>query len=52
MKKIQDIINRLWNVRGQMEVGALLTCRSGIKKIKLEHDISILNPSPSDLSAR
>ena len=31
MKKIQDIINRLWNVCGQMEVGALLTCRSGIK---------------------
>ena len=30
MKKIQDIINRLLNVCGQMEVGALLTCRSGI----------------------
>ena len=30
MKKILDIINRLWNVCGQMEVGALLTCRSGI----------------------
>ena len=30
MKKIPDIINRLWNVCGQMEVGALLTCRSGI----------------------
>ena len=24
MKKISDIINRLWNVCGQMEVGALL----------------------------
>ena len=31
MKKIPDIINRLWNVCGQMEVGALLTCGSGIK---------------------
>ena len=31
MKKIPDIINRLLNVCGQMEVGALLTCRSGIK---------------------
>ena len=30
MKKIPDIINRLWNVCGQMEVGALLTCESGI----------------------
>ena len=30
MKKIQDIINRLRNVYGQMEVGALLTCGSGI----------------------
>ena len=30
MKKIPDIINRLWNVCGQMEVGALLTCVSGI----------------------
>ena len=30
MKKIPDIINRLWNVCGQMEVGALLTCGSGI----------------------
>ena len=29
MKKIPDI-NRLWNVCGQMEVGALLTCGSGI----------------------
>ena len=36
MKKIQDIINRLWNVCGQMEVGALLTCGSGIKPIKGE----------------
>ena len=34
MKKIPDIINRLWNVCGQMEVGALLTCGSGIKKNK------------------
>ena len=34
MKKIPDIINRLWNVRGQMEVGALLTCGSGIIVIK------------------
>ena len=34
MTKIQDIINRLWNVCGQMEVGALLTCGSGIKKNK------------------
>ena len=36
MKKIQDIINRLWNVCGRTEVGALLTCGSGtiyIKKI-------------------
>ena len=33
MKKIQDIINRLWNVCGQMEVGALLTCGSGIREI-------------------
>ena len=31
MKKIPDIINRLWNVCGQMEVGALLTWGSGIK---------------------
>ena len=30
MKKIPDIINRLLNVCGQMEVGALLTCGSGI----------------------
>ena len=30
MKKIPDIINRLWNVCGQMEVGALLTWGSGI----------------------
>ena len=30
MKKILDIINRLWNVCGQMEVGALLTWGSGI----------------------
>ena len=34
MKKIPDIINRLWNVCGQMEVGALLTCGSGIKFFK------------------
>ena len=32
MKKIPDIINRLWNVCSQMEVGALLTCGSGIKE--------------------
>ena len=31
MKKIPDIINRLWNVCGQMEVGALLTWGSGIR---------------------
>ena len=31
MKKIPDIINRLWNVCGQMEVGVLLTWGSGIK---------------------
>ena len=31
MKKIPDIINSLWNVCGQMEVGALSTCGSGIK---------------------
>ena len=30
MKKIPDFINRLWNVCGQMEVRALLTCGSGI----------------------
>ena len=30
MKKIPDIFNRLWNVCGQIEVGALLTCGSGI----------------------
>ena len=35
MKKIKDIINRLWNVCGQMEVGALLTCGSGIKSNKI-----------------
>ena len=35
MKKIPDIINRLWNVCGQMEVGALLTCGSGIKSGKI-----------------
>ena len=34
MKKIPDIINRLWNVCGQMEVGTLLTCGSGIIAIK------------------
>ena len=32
MKKIPDIINRLWNVCGQMDVGALLTGGSGIKE--------------------
>ena len=32
MKKIPDIINRLWNICGQMEVGTLLTCGSGIKQ--------------------
>ena len=35
MKKIPDIINRLWNVCGQMEVGALLTCGSGINENKM-----------------
>ena len=34
MKKIPDIINRLWNVCGQMEVGTLLTCGSGIIVLK------------------
>ena len=33
MKKIPDIINRLWNVCGQMEVGALLTWGSGIRRV-------------------
>ena len=33
MKKIPDIINRLWNICGQMEVGALLTCGSGINAV-------------------
>ena len=36
MKKIPDIINRLWNVCGQMEVAALLTCGSGIKVGKFQ----------------
>ena len=34
MKKIPDIINRLWNVCDQKEVGALLTCGSGIINFK------------------
>ena len=34
MKKIPNIINRLLNVCGQMVVGALLNCGSGIKIIK------------------
>ena len=42
MKKIQDIINRLWNVCGQMEVGALLTCGSGINEIKSRAKISAI----------
>ena len=33
MKKIPDIINRLWNVCSQMEVGPLLTCGSGIRPL-------------------
>ena len=37
MKKIPDIINRLWNVCGQMEVGALLTWGSGIKIFLLSY---------------
>ena len=37
MKKIQDIINRLWNVCGQMGSRALLTCRSGIIKVILSY---------------
>ena len=41
MKKIKDIINRLWNVCGQMEVGALLTCGSGIKS-GISHMILLL----------
>ena len=36
MKKIPDI-NRLWNVCGQMEVGALLTWGSGIKIFLLSY---------------
>ena len=42
MKKIPDIINRLWNVCGQMEVGALLTWGSGIILVKC--------PLPTDKS--
>ena len=34
MKKTPDIINPLWNVCGQMEVGTLLTCGSGIIPFK------------------
>ena len=30
-----DIINRLWNVCCQMEVGAFLTCGSGIKVVNV-----------------
>ena len=41
MKKIQDIINRLWNVCGQMEVGTLLTCGSGIKGITFFIEVCI-----------
>ena len=33
MKKIPDIINRLWNVCSQMEVGAFLTSGFGISAI-------------------
>ena len=33
--KILDIINRLWNVCCQMEVGAFLTCGSGIKVVNV-----------------
>ena len=43
MKKIPDIINRLWNVCGQMEVGALLTCGSGIMIINVD-GISLSQP--------
>ena len=39
MKKIPDIINRLWNVCGQMEVGALLTWGSGIMFLILDPDL-------------
>ena len=41
MKKIPDINNRLWNVCDQMEVGALLTCRSGIKDIIIDPAVNI-----------
>ena len=41
MKKILDIINRLWNVCGQMEVGALLTWGSGINVLILAIQIVI-----------
>ena len=32
-----DLVNRLWNVYGQMKVGALLTCGSGIKNVIDSH---------------
>ena len=41
MKKIPDIINRLRNVCGQMEVGALLTCGSGV--ITIIPDLQVNN---------
>ena len=40
MKKIPDVINRLWNVCGQMEVGALLTCGSGIMSLILDPQVN------------
>ena len=35
IKNLMDIINRLWNVCCQMEVGAFLTCGSGIKVVNV-----------------
>ena len=36
MKRILDFINRLWNVCSQMEIGAFLTCGSGIKVVNVD----------------
>ena len=41
MKKIPDIINRLWNVCGQMEVGTLLTCGSGIIRVTFTQSLRV-----------
>ena len=43
MKKIPEIINRLWNVCGQMEAGALLTCGSGIKTV-IKNTMAVCSP--------